>query len=148
MKEVVGFIFEDVYVVFLRYAVDFFPPLLTLRCTCWVLARGNGVEEPGSLGASVRCGVPGVEDVVHAWGEEPFGVHFDADAFDAHGRGSFDGAHKGVFFAHDVRAAGGKHAEGHVESGSAADSHGALPVLVGGVMNDLRVISEWFEECR
>ncbi len=66
LEEIVGFVFEDVDVVFPRNAVNFFSPLPTLCRARWVLARGNGVEKPGSLGASVRCGVPGAENVVHA----------------------------------------------------------------------------------
>jgi len=77
--------------------------------------------------------------VVHAGGEEAFGVHFDADVFDAHGRGGFDSGHEGVFFGHDVGSTGGKHAEGHVKGGSAADGRGALPVLVWRVVDDLKL---------
>ncbi len=104
MEEVVGFVFEDVDVVFLRHVVDFFSSLLALSGACGVLARGDGVEEPRFLGAGVRGWVPGAEDVVHARGEEAFGVHFDADAFDTHWCGGFDGGHEGVFFAQDVGA--------------------------------------------
>ena len=53
----------------------------------------------------------------------------------------FDRGGEGVFFAHDVVAAGGEHAEGHVEGGGIATGEDALPVLVRGVVDDLNLIS-------
>ena len=53
LEEVVGFVFEDVDVVFLGDAVDFFTALFGLGCAGGVLARGDGVEEVGFGGAVV-----------------------------------------------------------------------------------------------
>ena len=47
--------------------------------------------------------------MIHTGGEETFGVHLDSYAFDTHGGRCFEGRHEGIFFRHDVRAAGGEH---------------------------------------
>lgn len=44
LQEEVGFVFEDVEVVFLSAAVDVTAALLALGCACGVLPAGDGVE--------------------------------------------------------------------------------------------------------
>ena len=59
LEEVVGLVFDDVDVMFLRHGVDLFASLERLRGARGVLARWNGVEEPGLLDAVARGGIPG-----------------------------------------------------------------------------------------
>ena len=65
LEEEIGFVFEDVEVVFLSAPVDVPPSLFALRCSGWVLPARDGVDEPWSLCAPLLL-VPVAEDVVHA----------------------------------------------------------------------------------
>ena len=108
LEEVVWLVFEDEDVVLLGDGVDVAAALFALGCARGVLAGGYGVEEEGFAGAAGLL-VPGAEDRVHAMGEESLLVHLDGDTLDTQGRGCFDGCYKGVFFGHDVVAAGSEH---------------------------------------
>lgn len=74
LEEVVGFVFEDVDVVFLVDGVEGSAAGGALCCSGWVLARGYGVEKMG-LSSSSGVDVPVGQYFVEACGEEAFRIH-------------------------------------------------------------------------
>jgi len=68
LQEIVGFVFEDVQIVFLTTAVELPAALCALSCACGVLPAGNGVQKEGFLGTSGLL-IPVAEDVVKACGK-------------------------------------------------------------------------------
>ena len=56
LEEIVGFVFDDVDVVFLRYLIKCLSALSALRCSCRVLASRDGIEEVGFWGAVTVAG--------------------------------------------------------------------------------------------
>ena len=98
LQEVIGLVFEDIDIVFLRTTVDIAAALLALRSTSWILPTRHRVKEPGFLGTTVRSWIPVGKDIVHRRGEKPLFVHFDPDALHAHWGGSLDSGGESVFF--------------------------------------------------
>lgn len=140
LEKIVWLVFKNVKIVFLRTTIEVLAALGALCSACGILPAGNGVEQKGLVSTSGLL-IPGAEDAVKACGEEALRVHFDADDTDAHGTCGFDGGGEGVFFGEDEVAAGGEHTEGHVEGGGVAAGEDALPVLIGGVVDELKGVS-------
>lgn len=129
--------------MFLRATIEVSTALGALCSACRILAARNGVKQKGLFSASGLL-VPGAEDGIKACGEKTLRVHLYADDVDAHGVGGLYGGGKSVFFGEDGVTAGGKHAEGHVEGGGVATGEDALPVLVGGVVDNLKGLANSF----
>ena len=69
--------------------------------------------------------------------EKPFFVHLYTKAFDTHRSGSLGGCRESVFFGQYVLASCGEHSIRHIEGGSGAYCHAALPIFVRRMMYDL-----------
>lgn len=145
LQEVVRLVLENDEVVLLSDLVDVAPPLFALRGASGVLAGGDGVENKGLL-AAPDCLVPVGQDMVERGGEQTLLVHGDTNHSDAHGSGGLDGGGESVVLGENKVASLAEHSQGHVEGGGGANGHGAVPIAVWRVVDNLGVLDQVAEE--
>lgn len=145
LEEVVGLVFEDDEVVFLRDGVDLLAPLDGLRGAGGVLTGRDGVEDEG-FGAAANRLVPVGEDLVQSVCAKTTSVDANTGHLDAHGRGGLDGGGECEFFTEDPVATLAEHSQAHVDRAGRSNSHGAAPVLDGRRVDDLGVFDDPTQE--
>jgi hypothetical protein len=145
LQEVVGLVFEDDEVVFLRDGIDFFTALGRLCRAGWVLACGHSVQDE-RLRAAASGLVPFGEDFVESVCAETACVNAYTGDLDALGSCCFDGGGECEFFAEDPVAAFAEHSHAHIDCARRSDGHGAAPVLVRWRVDDFRVLDDPSQE--
>ena len=138
LQEIVGFVFDDDDVVFLRDLVDGLAAFAGLRGARGVLACRDGVQHKRLAGSSSGF-VPVAEDLVHGLGLETLLVHLDRRPFQAKRESRFRGTGESVLLQQDIITSLGKHAKHRIPAVRATSVEAALPVRVGRVVNNLNL---------
>lgn len=138
LQEVVGFVFDDDDVVFLRDLVDSFAAFTRLRGTRGILTCRDGVQHERLAGSSSGF-VPVAEDFIHGLGQETLLVHLDSRSLQAKRESRFRGAGESVLLQQDIIPSFSEHTKHCIPAISATRVDTALPVRVGRIVNNLEL---------